>query len=250
MFPQTIYCPGLWLHCRAESALLTVGEGFIMSLDTATTVGAPRVKRQDREELERLVQRVEVDHPGWNARAIEGELARLAPVAYGNWKDETSVERSRLRAIQRWRVGAKGRDAGKGAHLLFPYVWPVGERQRKEVDPTYEAANTVVSGSWRIFLYNCSPDVVRDVRVFLDGSEVDYAPSIPTGRFSEVHWQRVDPIRAELLSEGNALRHALRAEFVIARGTRLARIEGQMTLDPRQGWTFFGSRDGRQREIE
>jgi hypothetical protein len=210
------------------------------------------MKRQQREELERLVQSLERKNPRWPASQLEAVLQNSSPLAYGEWKDDTPNLRSRLRAIQRWRSGARGRDAGKGVVHLFPYVWPVGDRQRQELDPGWTASPMVISGSWRIYLYNCAPEVVRDVRIRLDGEEVDYAPSILVGRFAEVHWQRIEAIRAETGSERatEPASHELEAEFVIARGTRQAGIAGELRLDPSQGWSFFASRDGRKREIE
>lgn len=183
---------------------------------------------------------------------MEAELARRAPVAYGTWRDETPVLRSRLRSIQRWRSGSRGRGSGTGVRHLFPYLWPVGERQRREVEPTFAASPVVATGSWRMFLYNCSPEVVRDVRVRLDGLELDYAPSIGVSRFTEIHWQRVEAIKAASFADSGPeeTRHRLEVDFVIARGTREARVQGDLVLDSRQGWTFFDSRDGRRREIE
>jgi hypothetical protein len=223
-----------------------------VSRDTATTVGVLRVKRQEREELERLVQSLERQNPKSVASEFEKELGRRSPIAYGSWVESTPELRSRLRAIQRWRSGARGRDAGKGPRHLFPYVWPVGDRQRQEVDPAHQASSVVAAGSWKVFLYNCGPEVVRDVRVYLDQSELDYAPSILTGRFAEVHWQRIDAIKAQCLADDGARRskHLLRVEFVINKGTRQARIEGDLTLDAQQGWVHFQGRDGRGRELE
>lgn len=210
------------------------------------------MKRQSREELERIVQNLERRNSGWTASQLESGVRESAAVAYGEWVEETPNRRSRLRAVQRWRTGARGREAGKGAVHLFPYVWPIGDRQRQELDPSWTTSARNLSGSWRLFLYNCAPEVVRDVRIYLDGEEVDYAPSILVGRFAEVHWQRVDSVRAETLQgEGTPpADHALTAEFVIAKGTRHAAIGGQLRLDPAQGWSFFVSRDGRRREIE
>jgi hypothetical protein len=222
-----------------------------MSRDTATTVAVLTMVRQHRTELERMVQTLERSDPSRNAAAVEKELSERSPVAYGAWKEETPQLRSRLRAIQRWRAGGRGR-SGAGPPHLFPYVWPVGERQRKEVEPEFAASPVLASGSWRIFLYNCSPEVVRDVRVSLDRAEVDYAPSLLVGRFTEVHWQRIEAIRAACLrQDGEAVSvHRLQAEFVIARGTKVARISGELTLDVHQGWVHFGSEDGRRRELE
>jgi hypothetical protein len=210
------------------------------------------MKRQYREDLEQGVQSLERENPKWSASKIEQALSDRLPLAYGEWKQETANLRSRLRAVQRWRIGARGRDAGRGQRHLFPYVWPVGERQRKEVEPEFHVSGAVVSGSWRLYLYNCSPEVVRDVRVFLDGQEVDYAPSVMVDRFVELHWQRVDKIKSEALagSSGDPTQHRLLVDFVVARGTRQARVEGDLHLDPTQGWVFFHSRDGRHRELE
>jgi hypothetical protein len=210
------------------------------------------MKRQSREELERIVQALERRNSGWSASQLEKGVRETAPVAYGDWAAETPNHRSRLRAVQRWRTGARGREAGKGVVHLFPYVWPVGDRQRQELDPSWSPSPRMLSGSWRIFLYNCAPEVLRDVRISLDGEEIDYSPSILVGRFAEVHWQRIESIRAETLqSEGaDPADHLLTAEFVIARGTRHAAIGGKLRLDPSQGWSYFASRDGRRREIE
>ena len=210
------------------------------------------MSRQDRQELERATQALERENPRWTASQIEAELAQRAPVAYGNFRDETPNARSRLRSIQRWRVGSRGRDAGHAPRHLFPYMWPVGERQRKETEPEYRTSPVISTGSWRIFLFNCSPEVVRDVRVTLDGVDLDYEPSIINGRFAEIHWQRIDAIKQACLTEGgrSITRHSLQVDFVIARGTRQSRIVGDLTLDGGQGFTFFASKDGRRREIE
>ena len=210
------------------------------------------MKRQEREALEQAVQQLEREDPRASAASLEKELQRRVAVAYGSWVEETPVLRSRLRAVQRWRSGARGRDAGKGLRHLFPYVWPIGDRQRKELEPEHQVSPVVASGSWRVFLYNCGPEVVRDVRIMLDGSPLDYTPSILTGRFAEVHWQRIEAIRAQFLTDdrGHLSQHPFRVEFVINRGTRQAYIEGELTLDSLQGWVRFEGRDGRAREIE
>lgn len=208
--------------------------------------------RQEREQLEHEVQQLERARPGASAAELEAELAVRSPVAYESWKTETPVVRSRLRAVQRWRRGARGRDAGKGAVHLFPYLWPIGERQRREVDPGFAPSPVVASGSWRIFLYNCGPEVVRDVRVFLDRAPLDYAPSILTGHFAEVHWQRQESVKAATMAfdASRPSEHELRVEFVVARGTRQSQLVGTLTLHPSQGWLHFAGRDGRAREVE
>jgi hypothetical protein len=211
------------------------------------------MKRREREELERRVQELERKDPKAAASALEKELEQQAPLAYGSWKEETPVLRSRLRSVQRWRSGTRGRDAGKGIRHLFPYVWPIGDRQRKDVDSAHQVSPVVATGSWRIFLYNCGPEVVRDVRIYLDQVDLDYAPSILTGRFAEVHWQRIDAIRDRCLSTDEAdqaSRHLLRVDFVVNKGLRQAHVEGELILHSLQGWTQFDGRDGRAREIE
>ncbi|HZY70526.1 MAG TPA: hypothetical protein VFF67_06080 [Thermoplasmata archaeon] len=208
--------------------------------------------RHESRELEEVVQRVERDHGEWSAVEIERELARLAPVAYSRWKEGTPNLRSRLRSVQRWRAGLRGRGASATARQLFPYVWPVGERQRREIEPAFGGTSPLRSGCWRIFLYNCSAEVVRDVRVFLDNLEIDYAPSILEGKFAEIHWQKHEDVRGRLLDQAPPplSRHRLRVEFVIARGTRQSAVDGELVLDVSQGWTHFGSRDGRSRDLE
>ncbi len=210
------------------------------------------MKRQEREGLEQAVQQIEREKPRWRASQVEKELEARLPVAYGAWAEETPRLRSRLRAVQRWRSGARGRDAGRGVRQLFPYVWPIGDRQRKEMEPEHQVSPVLATGSWRLFLYNCGPEVVRDVRVSLDRTPLDYAPSILTGRFQEVHWQRIDAIRAQCLSEDGARSstHLFRVDFVVSRGTRQAFLEGELTLHNLQGWIHFAGRDGRGRELE
>lgn len=208
--------------------------------------------RQEKLELERRVQDIEREHPDWSARLVEKELESLAPVAYGNWKDGTPNPLARLRQVQRWRRGSKARPASASLQPLFPYLWPMGEQQRQGMEPEFKARPSVSRGSHRLFLYNCSPEAVRDVRVRVAGQELSYEPAVPPGKFAEVHWIRSDAIRQAALSAAPAqlLRHRLLVEFVVARGTKRARLEGELTLDPGQGWVSFTSRDGRQKEIE
>src|SRR5579871_797073 len=100
---------------RQGRYLIPVDGLDMLSRDSATTVGATTMKRQEREELERRVQELERRDPKASASAIERQLGEVVPIAYGSWKEDTPVLRSRLRAIQRWRSGARGRDAGRGS---------------------------------------------------------------------------------------------------------------------------------------
>lgn len=208
------------------------------------------MNRTERAALERLVQDLDRDHPDWSARELEAEMRVRSPVGYGNWSDETPNESSRLRAIQRWR-GSVGRGlAVKQAAVLYPYLWPVGERQRHELEPAYSPASRLTTGSWRLFLYNCSPEILREVHVVLDRTDVGYSPFLAVGRFAEVRWQRVGEIKVAAMHEGAVSRHEFRARFVIAKGTKEAHLGGTLSMDGRQGWTEFDAGDGRQREIE
>jgi hypothetical protein len=210
------------------------------------------MRRGAREELEQRTQDIDRERPEWNARDIEEELASRASVAYGAWVEETPELTSRLRAVQRWRgAGARGLEA-KRAQLLFPYAWPLGERQRAELEPAYTPSSRPTSGSWRLFLYNCGPDVLRELRIQLDESDVGYSPFLGTGRFAEVKWQAVEPIKRRLLESAPDpfSSHALAVEFVLAKGTRRGTLQGTLQLDSRQGWVGFDAGDGRVKEIE
>jgi hypothetical protein len=210
------------------------------------------MKRSEREELERRVQDLDREHPDWSARDIETELRARLPVAYGNWADETPSEGSRRRSIQRWR-GAGGRVlAARQAQALFPYAWPLGERQRHELEPAYTPSTRIVTGSWRLFLYNCGPEVLREVHVRLDGSSVEYSPFLAMGKFAEIRWQRVTSIKEAVMRfEGTSWStHVLECDFVVAKGTKSARIRGTLRLDSGHGWVEFDAGDGRTKEIE
>ncbi len=210
------------------------------------------MRRQEREELQRQVLLLERQNPKWTSAEIDRELAERAAVAHGAWKEEVPEDRSRYRSIQRWRAGERGSAGGRGARTLFPFLWPVGDRQRREVDPSHEVSPVIATGSWRIFLYNCGTEVTRDVRIALDGNDLDYAPAVLMGRFTEIHWQRVEAIKAYCLrDDGEHLsQHRLQVEFVIAKGTREASLGGVLTLHNLQGWALFEAPDGRRREIE
>lgn len=210
------------------------------------------MKKGDRQELEHRVQELDRQHPDWNARELERELVERASLAYGEWAEETPEISSRLRAIQRWRgAGVRGLEA-KRAALLFPHAWPVGERQRAELEPAYAPSTRPATGSWRLFLYNCSPDVLHEIRMRLDSTDVGYAPFLGTGRFTELRWQAVAAVKRLLLEGVGEPRstHRLSVEFVLARGTRRGELEGTLQLDVGQGWVGFDAGDGRWKEIE
>ncbi|MCI4338419.1 MAG: hypothetical protein L3J72_03865 [Thermoplasmata archaeon] len=210
------------------------------------------MRRGAREELERRAQDIDREHPDWNAREIERELESRASIAFSEWAQETQELTSRLRAVQRWRgAGVRGLEA-KRAQLLFPYAWPVGERQRAELEPAYNPSSRPMTGSWRLFLYNCGPDVLHEIRMRIDGVDVGYAPFLGTARFTEVKWQSVEAIK-RLLLEGVGdpkSSHSLLVEFVLAKGTRRGSLTGTLLLDAGQGWVGFDGGDGRLKEIE
>jgi hypothetical protein len=210
------------------------------------------MKLSDREELRRRVEDLHRDHPDWYAKQIEAELGSRAPVAYGNWVEETPEPESRLRSIQRWRGGGLAIPTGPLTGTAFPYVWPIGERQREGFDPGFVPSKVPRLGSWRLFLHNCGPEVARDVRVTLDGHPVAYSPSLPTGRFSEIGWSKVEELRRAALTENAALEgdHELLVEFVIGKGMKEARLKGTLRFDPSQGWREFRAGDDRTSEIE
>lgn len=207
--------------------------------------------RSTNRELERRVQDLDREHPDWSAREIERELAEVAAVAYGDWRESTPEELSRLRAVQRWRGAGARSLAAQQAKVLFPYVWPLGERQRHELEPSFAPSTRVASGSWRVFLYNCSPETLREMHVVLDGTPVGYSPFLSMGKFTELHWQRDAAAKAATMGYDTApSRHDLLVRFVIAKGTREARLAGTLLLEGAQGWVAFDGGDGRTKEIE
>jgi hypothetical protein len=210
------------------------------------------MNRDEREELRHRVEDLHRDHPDWYARQIEAELASRSPVAYGSWVDETKGLAARLRSIQRWRGGGGGAFRGPLTGGTFPFVWPMGERQRQELEPTFQPSRVPRRGSSRLFLYNCGPEVVRDVRISLDGAPIGYAPALPVGRFSEIVWMKVSELRLASLSEGadTPSEHALSVDFVVGKGMHEARLQGTLVLDPSQGWRIFQAGESRSSEIE
>ena len=204
-----------------------------------------------RAELERLTQEIDREHPDWNAREIERELELRSPVVYGHWKDGTPILEARLRQVQRWRKGVRY-PARTRTSLPFRYAWPVGEKQRRALDPTYGAGHPVHRATHRVFLYNCSEETLRELRMLLGGREVGYEPALPPGHFAEVVWTRNPAIRSAALGSAARARIAFpfRAEFAIVRGTRSAGLAGQLLLDTEDGWISFSSSDGQSKELE
>jgi hypothetical protein len=204
-----------------------------------------------RKELEQLTQGVERAHSDWSARRVERELEALAPVVYGHWKDETPSLEARLRQVQRWRKGFRSPPRPR-APSLYRHIWPVGERQRQELDPKYVARPTRLRASHRIFLRNCSSDPIQELRARLAGREVAYEPSLLPGQFVEVDWSRLEELLKWLLESGE---HAMRScklsvEFATNRGTRTGRFDGELELDSTDGWRTFVASDGSGKEIQ
>jgi hypothetical protein len=207
--------------------------------------------KRPKEELEQLAQDVDREHPDWLSRDVERELEALAPVVYGHWKDRTPILRARLRQIQRWRKGYRNPPKA-AAPALYRYVWPVGERQREALEPGFVARPTRLRASHRVFLYNCSAEPIREVRVRLTGKEAAYEPVIPPGKFTEVDWYRDEAIQQALASSGEhaQLRYPLKVEFAVEKGRRKGRLEGVLELDASDGWVTFVASDGSKRDLE
>lgn len=208
--------------------------------------------KADRAELERLVQLIERRQSDWSAREIERELSAQAPVSYGNWKDDTPNLRARLRQVQRWRSGVRGNGRRETARLAYTFLWPMGEHQRRSLDPTFPARDIPRRASHRIFLYNCSSETVREVRAKVDRMEVTYEPALAPGGFTELHWTRNPTIREGLLrsSEHQLLQHSLDVEFAVSNGVKRASLKGVLRLDATDGWTGFLAHDRSEKEIE
>ena len=208
--------------------------------------------RAERAELERLVLALERQHSSWSASQVEGELAQRAPVAYGNWKEDTPNVRARLRQIQRWRTGFRGGGQSSRTRLSYAFVWPMGERQRQVLEPSYPARATSPKASRRIFLYNCSGEIVRELRAKLGDVEVAYEPAVKSGAFAELHWTRNPTVRDGLLgaTDHQLLHHPLQVEFAVSDGRKRASLKGILSLDATDGWTAFRSSDRTEKEIE
>jgi len=238
--------------CRSGTGVL-IGRILIgLSRGPATSVANRTVTKAERAELERLVFNLERHHPDWAASKVERELAQRAAVAYGNWKEDTPNVRARLRQIQRWRTGFRGGGPPARARLSYTFLWPVGERQRQVIEPAYPARTTAPKASRRIFLYNCSGEIVRELRARLGDVEVAYEPAVKPGTFAELHWTRNSTVRNELLAatEHQLLHHALEAEFAVSDGKKRASLKGVLSLDATDGWTGFRSSDRNEKEIE
>ena len=208
--------------------------------------------RAERIELERLVQLLDRQYSGWSAGEIEAELARRAPVAYGNWKDDTPAVRSRLRQVQRWRRGGTGAGRRPRSRPPYTFVWPVGERQRQSLEPTFSARPLAPRASHRLFVYNCSSETVRELHVKLDGVKVSYEPALRAAGFAEIHWTRNHVIRDALLvaTEHQIFFHPVEVEFAVSNGAKRAFLKGVLRLDSTDGWNSFRADDRTEREIE
>ncbi|MCI4350707.1 MAG: hypothetical protein L3K15_04265 [Thermoplasmata archaeon] len=204
-----------------------------------------------RDELIRRVQSLDRAHPDWDSPRIEKELETLVPVLYGNWKDDTPNPASRSRQIQRWRGAGGVRTLTRGAKPLYHRIWPIGERQRQALQPSFTARPTRFRASHRVFLHNCSTETLREIRVRLGTKDVGFEPALTPGSFAEVAWYKNDEVRsASLDAPAHAeLRFALGVEFAITQGTRRARLDGELIADSSDGWTAFRSAAGGEREI-
>jgi hypothetical protein len=209
------------------------------------------VVERPKRQLEELTQRVDRAHDDWTARRVEAELERLAPVTYGTWKDTTPNLEARLRQVQRWRTGFRSPPKPR-ARLAFRPLWPVGERQRAAVESAFPAPVRPVRATHALFLQNSSDETLREVRGSLGGRELLYQPALLPGRFVEVPWTRHEEFLAQLLAaDGETpLRLPLRVEFAVDRGTRRARLSGELMLDPEDGWTSFACEDGTSTDLE
>jgi hypothetical protein len=210
------------------------------------------VTRADRAELERVVLVLERQHPDWSAREIERELAQRAPASHGNWTTDTPNLRARLRQVQRWRTGSRGSGRPARSQLAYTFLWPMGEKQRQAVDPSYVARASPRRASHRLFLYNCSAEIVRELRAKVGGVEVAYEPALAAGGSTEIHWTRNPAIREGLLRAAGheTLVHPLEVEFAVSNGTKRAFLKGTLSLDATDGWISFRARDESMKEIE
>lgn len=238
--------------CRATNGLLIGGNAFRRSRRSATTVAGRAVTKADRAELERLVFVLERQHPDWSASDIERGLAEWAPASHGSWKADTPNLRARLRQVQRWRSGSRGGGRSPRTRLAYTFLWPMGEKQREAVESSYIARASSRRASHRLFLYNCSAEVVRELRAKVGGVEVAYEPALLAGAFTEIHWTRNPAIRDGLLQAAGheALSHPLEVEFAVSNGTKRALLKGTLSLDATDGWNSFRARDGSAKEIE
>jgi hypothetical protein len=120
------------------------------------------------------------------------------------------------------------------------------------VDPEFAPSPRRARGSHRIFLHNVSDETVREVRAMLGGQEVSYEPALLAKRFASILWTRNPAIRMAAVNSAphERLPFPLALEFAVARGTRRARLEGQLILDSDDGWVMFTAEDGQTKEIE
>jgi hypothetical protein len=224
---------------------------LVIGADRGRT-GGRDVARGDRAELERIVQGLDRQHPDWPAADLERELALRAAVAYGNWRDDTPNLESRLRQVQRWRTGFRGGGRLARAPVAYTFVWPMGEKQRQGVEPSFQPRSALRRASHRIFLYNCSAETLRDLRAKVGRVEVAFDPALAPKGFAELHWTRNSAIREGLLrAPGNErIRHPLEVEFTVANGTKRASLKGELSIEANDGWVAFRASDQSEKEIE
>ncbi|HZY69655.1 MAG TPA: hypothetical protein VFF67_01585 [Thermoplasmata archaeon] len=202
--------------------------------------------------MEQLVQDLDRKHPDWSSRQIEAELELLAPVGYGYWRENTANLRARFRQIQRWRRGQASSAGPSPTAPLFHRIWPIGERQRRALDPTFTPGSAVIHASHRAFLRNCAPEPLREVRAKLAGVEVAYEPVLHPQGFLEIRWVRNPAVRQAALEaeDSEVLQHTLDVEFAAERGLRRGHLKGVLSMSASDGWFAFEADDGQRKEIE
>jgi hypothetical protein len=103
-----------------------------------------------------------------------------------------------------------------------------------------------------VFLQNFSSETVREVRVNIGGSDVGFEPALVPGGFAELPWFKNDAVRSAALASPahTELRFPLRVEFAVNKGTKRARLDGELIADSSDGWTSFASSAGDRKDIE
>jgi hypothetical protein len=120
------------------------------------------------------------------------------------------------------------------------------------LDASFPARSTAQQAAHQLFLYNCSSEIVREVRARLGGSEILYEPSIGPGKFAELPWTKNEAIRSTALraTRGALISQPLEVDFAIDEGVKWARLSGELTLHETDGWIRFRSKNGAEKELE